>query len=583
MSASPQDMQSLLGGLLNVQGQPQVNSGLLGAGDQAAAPYGGLTQLGLSLLANSNSGGHFGQIVGQSALQSQQLQQQRQMQQIQIAQGMMSLGLNAQKQRAIMDMLNGQNGQNRQTGGPTQQNIPAEAQAAIPPSAPPPMLQAGGGGYNPSDPSTSAQAQGLLQVPQASSQQQSQSPQFAASQIDQIPINGVSPDLIRRFDLINGKDPIVTNKEIREQQLQIYQQSVKPQIDALDNVIKSDKPTQYVAANPQLMRQWQEIAPTLGMDPRTGFTDQNVRTALNFKRNQIAAPAQLGTEAPIVPLQNKTLPDGRVAQVDPISGKVSIEAPSPLEKVVGNDGKALYVPSAKAAGMRPFSEMNAASDEALQSAAEQVAGYKIAPPTGSKLLSGNWPQVMKLVQQINPAYDATAYATKNKARMAFATGKQGDITRSLSVANDHLDQLSQAVTELKNGGIPAANKVANFFSQQTGNPSVTNFDAMKEIVGDEVVKAVVGSTGAAGDREAIKKTFSDASSPAQLTGVITKYKGLMNGQLNGLRRQYESKTGLKDFDEAISSSAENELGSAASGGGSGPHPPAIQSLLDKYK
>lgn len=544
MSASPDYMQQLLGGLLN-NPQPTDINGLLGQ-------FGGPTNLGLSILAANKPSRvplGFGNVLAQGALDSQQLAMQQAQQRLALAQSAMSLGMNQQKLQALAPFLGG--GITPQGQG--NQQVPQQAANAIPQDQP--------------------VAQGSVQT---QAQPQAVAADQATNPIDQIPINGMPPALYRRLAILQGKDPLETEKEIHARQLQIVQEQVKPQVDALDNVIKSDKPTQYVAANPQLMQAWKQAATRLGIDPRAGFNDQNVRTALNFTRNQLAAKAQLGQEAPNVPLQNGRLPDGRVVQIDPISGKQMIEAPSPLVKVVGKDGKPVYVPEAQAAGMRPYNEMTAASDEALQATAEEVANYKVAPPTGARLLSGNWPEVMRLVKSINPDYDATQFAMKNKARQSFATGRQGDTVRSLSVATDHLDQLSKAVDELKNGGVPAANKVANFFSQQTGNPSVTNFDAMKEIVGDEVVKAVVGATGASGDREAIKKSFSAANSPAQLYGVIAKYKGLMGGQLKGLRQQYERTTGLKDFDSAISETAKQEL----SGTG---HPADIAALLDKYK
>jgi hypothetical protein len=173
--------------------------------------------------------------------------------------------------------------------------------------------------------------------------------------------------------------------------------------------------------------------------------------------------------------------------------------------------------------------------------------------------------VMAAVKQLNPDYDATTYATKQQARERFATGKQGDIVRSLSVATSHLDQLSEAADALNNGGIPAANKIANAWAKATGNSNVTNFDAMKEIVGDEVVKAVLGSGGAQDDRQAIKDAFHNANTPQQLQGVITHFEGLMGGQLSGLRRQYQKSTGLNDFNSFVSDVAQKKLSGAESG------------------
>lgn len=561
MSVPADFMQQMLGGLLQYN-QPSVTSGLLSGSDPT-------TNFGLSLLANSNSGGRFGQILGKSALDTQQMGMQNAMNRLQLAQGAVGLGATLQKQQAINDYLSGgqPSGSSAPAGAP-QQQAPAPQQAFMP-----------GISQMPADGSQpSAAPQGSAQT----FQQPQQVAGYSASNndISQLPINGIPAPTYKRLAVLMGKDPLTVEKETYEQQLKVAQAQAAPQISALETIAKSDKPTQYVAADAQLHQLWNQVAPTLGFNPVKDFTDQNVRTVLTTARNKIASGVQLGSEAPNVPLQTVKLPDGRTAQVDQLSGKMNVESPGSLVKVVGRDGKPVLVPEAKAVGMRPYNEMTAASDEALQSTAEDVANYKIAPPSGSKLLSGNWPEVMHLVKSLNPDYDGTQFAMKNRARQQFATGKQGDIVRSLSVATDHLDQLSQAADAMKNGQLPVANSVVNFFSKQTGNPNVTNFDAMKEIVGDEVVKAVVGATGAAGDREAIKKTFSAANSPAQLQGVIQKYKGLMGGQLKGLRQQYERSTGLKDFESAISPQAEAELNPSAAASA---HPADITALLDKYK
>lgn len=545
MSVPPDYMSQLMqGGLMGPQG------GLMGGlmSDPNAL-------LGLNLLAQSNQPGRFGSLFGQAALNTQKGMLDTQNQKLDIASRYLQLQQQMAQQQALQEYANGL-GQRGQPG----QAAPQGAQQ------PPQMAQGGP----------------QMGAPQGSVQTQQQPSLFsAASDIANTPVNGMSPDTYRRLGVAMRKDPLTIEKELRTAQVAAAQDQVKPQLDALETIMQADSPSQAVKADPQALSIWQAAAPRLGLNPVSDFNDKNVRNALSYAYNQAAARVNLPPTTHKPPLKTVTLPDGRQAQIDPTTGKEEVLPASPLVKVVGNDGKPVFVPEGKAAGMRPYNEMTAASDDALQATAEDVANYKLAPPSGARLLSGNWPEVMKIVKSINPDYDATQFTTKNKARQSFATGRQGDIVRSLSVATDHLDQLSKAVDELKNGGVPAANKVANFFSQQTGNPAVNNFDAMKEIVGDEVVKAVVGATGASADREAIKKTFSAANSPQQLYGVIAKYKGLMGGQLKGLRQQYERTTGLKDFDNAISDNARQEL--TPSTVSSTAHPADIQALLNKYK
>lgn len=154
---------------------------------------------------------------------------------------------------------------------------------------------------------------------------------------------------------------------------------------------------------------------------------------------------------------------------------------------------------------------------------------------------------------------AADYAKGVKSVSAFATGKQGDLVRSFNVAVSHLNTLDGLVDALGNGDVQAFNKFGNAIAQQTGSPAPTNFDAAKAIVGDEIIKAIVGSGGALADRENAQNQISRASSPAQLRGVIKTYKELMAGQLRGLKKQYSDTTGRSDFESHLSPEARAEL------------------------
>jgi len=186
---------------------------------------------------------------------------------------------------------------------------------------------------------------------------------------------------------------------------------------------------------------------------------------------------------------------------------------------------------------------------ALQAQAAQIASYQMPPPTGRAATSAQGAAIMQMVSQLNPQYDATQYHEKNAAVVKFGSGKQGDQVRSLNVAVDHLDQLGNAVQALGNGNVRLFNGISQSFAAATGSAIPTNFDAIKNFVTDEVTKAVIGGGGGVGDRDKAAQIISRANSPQQLTQAITQVQGLMGGQLNGLRRQYEASTGLNDFEK----------------------------------
>lgn len=151
---------------------------------------------------------------------------------------------------------------------------------------------------------------------------------------------------------------------------------------------------------------------------------------------------------------------------------------------------------------------------------------------------------------------ALAAAMKN-----FAGGGKGEqIVRSLGVANDHLDTLAQAAQALQNGDNRTLNALGNSIAAWSGKPAPTTFNALRDIVMDEVVKAVTGTGGALGDRESLQANFGNANSPAQLIQGIQGLKRLMGGQLTGFAREYKATTSRDDFAKFVSPTTARELG-----------------------
>jgi hypothetical protein len=150
-------------------------------------------------------------------------------------------------------------------------------------------------------------------------------------------------------------------------------------------------------------------------------------------------------------------------------------------------------------------------------------------------------------------------ATKTQANKAFSTGVQGKQVTAFNTAIDHLATMDKLSDALQNGDTKAINYLGNVVAQQTGAPAPTNFNAAKQIVTSEIIKAVVASGGGVTERQEAERNFSSANSPAQLKGLIQTYKKLLGGQLNSLNVQYENTTGKKDFTKKLTPDAKTEL------------------------
>lgn len=175
---------------------------------------------------------------------------------------------------------------------------------------------------------------------------------------------------------------------------------------------------------------------------------------------------------------------------------------------------------------------------------DQIGQYRIVPsarlqatPRGQRILAA--------VEEKYPEYDVTTAQAKVAAAKAFTSGKEAGLLRSIGTANKHLDMLDGMVDALNNGNIQSLNRLGNKWTAETGDPAVTNFDSAKEIVGQEVVKAIVANGGGVAEREEAQRKLDTANSPAQLRGVIKTYRTIMDAQRESLLQQRRA-AGLTD-------------------------------------
>ena len=197
--------------------------------------------------------------------------------------------------------------------------------------------------------------------------------------------------------------------------------------------------------------------------------------------------------------------------------------------------KASAVSNARIASRQTLTDVDATQ-------AENIARGNLPPATGP-----NAGKIMNEVVKLNPEYNSRDFGLQTAAEKSFNTGKQGDKARSLNVAVSHLGTLDIAAAALNAGDIRVFNQFKQAWQRETGKTAPTNFNAVRELVADEIVAAVVPGVGALADRKALKETILARSSRAQLQGVIKEYKDLLGGQLGGLEKQYSASTGKTDF------------------------------------
>ncbi|PDT74121.1 hypothetical protein CO675_26995 [Bradyrhizobium sp. C9] len=217
----------------------------------------------------------------------------------------------------------------------------------------------------------------------------------------------------------------------------------------------------------------------------------------------------------------------------------------------------------------------------VQAYIKKIADYEIDPRTTS-IKGGHREQVLSAVAQYDPTYDQNSFGSRAKAMRDFATGTQGNAIRSFDVAIDHLDTLQKYSDALKSGDVRLINSLRNKWLTETGSALPTNVQAVAPIVGAEVSKAIIGSNNALADREELRKPLQIANSPEQISGAIQGYKGLMAGQLKGLKKQYEDTTGKKDFDSRVRPATRSALLGGGEGASSDTSQPNVTSTGVKW-
>lgn len=223
------------------------------------------------------------------------------------------------------------------------------------------------------------------------------------------------------------------------------------------------------------------------------------------------------------------------------------------------------------ADFQPMTQAGKANPELVKAIAE----YR-EPPLSLTFRNPMNKQIMQDVLRMNPDYDASQFKTRSNVEQHFTSGVESRQIQSLNVSIQHLDTLEEAGKALQNSDVPAFNRLAQNIAQWSGAPAPVGFDAVKQIVGGEVIKAVVVNGGGVTERQEARDAVNRAQSPQQLAEVIRRYKNLLAGQLKGARKKYESGGGRKDFEKFLLPETRKALEgdqSAETKGGQGWKPP----------
>lgn len=184
--------------------------------------------------------------------------------------------------------------------------------------------------------------------------------------------------------------------------------------------------------------------------------------------------------------------------------------------------------------------------------ANQVKAFaegKIAAPSGYALKSPYWQNMMRDVSLYDPNFDTIDYNARAKTRQAFTSGAESKQINALNTVAQHMGQLNEAVDNLNNSSWRGWNSIKNWASKETGNPDITNFEAIKKNVVDELTRVWRGTGGSEADIQERLKVLDSSNSPQQLKGALRETAQMVKGKIDAFSDQYRRGMGTAAEDK----------------------------------
>lgn len=195
--------------------------------------------------------------------------------------------------------------------------------------------------------------------------------------------------------------------------------------------------------------------------------------------------------------------------------------------------------------------------------ATQVKAYaegRQAFPAGFALKSPYFQQMMQMVGQYDPTFDAVNYNARASTRRDFTSGQSAKNITALNTALGHMGTLKTAMDALDNGDYPTINAVVNWAKTKTGNPNVNNAQMAIHAVGNELMRVFRQVGASESETRQFEERLSASNSPAQTRGVLKLAAHLLQSRIDALNETYKRGMGTTaDVREFMSPQAQATL------------------------
>lgn len=179
-------------------------------------------------------------------------------------------------------------------------------------------------------------------------------------------------------------------------------------------------------------------------------------------------------------------------------------------------------------------------------------------PAGFALKSPYFQQLIQMVGQYDPTFDAANYNARNKARTDFTSGKSAQTINALNTVIGHIDNLRQKADALNNfheGDLSiattAANRFKNALKNQSGTGAVPSFETTKKAVTDELTRTWRQAGGTEADIKSWGENIANSNTPEAMSEVLKTMAGLLESKLSASQSQRDTVLGKAGADIPI--------------------------------
>ena len=205
---------------------------------------------------------------------------------------------------------------------------------------------------------------------------------------------------------------------------------------------------------------------------------------------------------------------------------------------------------------------------------QKVASYQLPIQQITSLRGNQRLALAQLVSLYDPDIDLNKYAQRQKWLGSLASGDGNKQLLRINTAMGHIATLKNAFTELHNSNFTPWNKGVNAIKSGFGEPAPKRVELAGNAVADELETIFRMQGGSVEGIKAWRRSFDDASSPAQQAGVLNEALELLSSRVDALRQQNQNIMGKDDLQvlfpksmEALKSLDGAKIGPATSNAG----------------